>query len=1037
MSSSDVTWHDQLGSAFLKARELDDASRSKFLEDLKSTDAEMASWVQRMIDAEQKSSPVLEGSSPTSLLQLALPDIVGTRVGQYMIRSRIGAGGMGAVYEAMQDKPNRVVAVKVLPAGLGSPAAARRFEYESEVLARLRHPAIAQVYESGIHQDGGLSFPYFAMEFVPEAKSITAYASSQRLNTRRIVELFIEVCDAIHHGHQRGVIHRDLKPENILVDAGGRPKVIDFGVARAVDQDVQALTMQTQAGELVGTAPYMSPEQVGGKSDDLDTRTDVYSLGVVLFELLTGQLPHDLRGKTLLEAIQTIRETRPAKAATINPAIPLDLDTILAKALAQDRERRYSSAADLGADLVRYLRNEPIAARPPTMAYQLKMFAKRNKTAVAAAVIVLIVLVGGIVAERVRANQAITAREQAVAEREKAETEAARANRVVKFLNDMLAKVTPDEAMGESVTVQEVLDAVAADIDNELSDAPEVEATIRFVIGQTYRAQGLDPQAKAMLTKASQLHKSLGIRTLETAQILKSLGGTLVDLSEFDAALAAFDASLAIAEDEQGPNGDIALGVHTERGEVLYARGRFEEVADTLRRVIEIRVARDGEDDAEVQMNRANLAMVLQQLGEYEQAMTLMQGALDWYTKNNGEADSITLALREALANIAFTGGDHEESNRISREIIEAYRKHFGNEHAALANALYQLGARLTISSQYAEAEDRLREALAIREKTLGPENIEIAQVLSRLASAVANQGRVTEALDMEARALRVFESLGETESVPFAWALHEHASTLLKSGDCDAAKEVEQRAAELLERFFGTDSDRAMPSRHALALIEVLCGDTDKGVFLSEKLLADRRRILAPDHPDIPITLLLLGRAYMSAGKLEDAAKTYGEAIELYAALGDSYDNERMYAMADRSICLQVLGRSNEGLPLAKEAHTWFATHDAPEGRKNLARAALAGALLDQSDTHGAGIVLDSGAVAPEAASLDREVKKAEAFLCTAKARWLVNIDKPEESQANFSRAEKLLSDLWGDSHPITLWSKAFSHQPDTPNNE
>ncbi len=305
------------------------------------------------------------------------------RIGHYHVVRAIATGGMGTVYEAIQDQPRRTVALKLMRQGLRAPAARRRFEYEAQVLARLRHPGIAQVYEAGTHHatgPGGVEedVPYFAMEFVPDARTLTEHAQVRRLSMGARLELLAEVCDAAHHGHQKGIVHRDLKPGNILVDSSGRPKIIDFGVARAVDADLARATVQTAPGELVGTLQYMSPEQLEADPRELDARSDVYALGVVLFELLTGRLPHDLTGVTPAQAPAFVREHTPLRPSSIDPALRGDTETVILRALHKDRDRRYASAADLADDIRRLLASQPIAARRDSAAYILRTRARSS-----------------------------------------------------------------------------------------------------------------------------------------------------------------------------------------------------------------------------------------------------------------------------------------------------------------------------------------------------------------------------------------------------------------------------------------------------------------------------------------------------------------------------------------------------------------------------------------------------------------------------------------------------------------------------------
>lgn len=317
---------------------------------------------------------------------------LGQRIGSYTLIEEIGQGGMGVVYLAEQEHPRRKVALKLIQPGRTSASLLRRFEHEAEVLGRLQHPGIAQIYEAGTADTGHGPQPYFAMEFI-EGRSLARYAEEQQLGTRARLELLARICDAVHHAHQKGIIHRDLKPGNILVTADGQPKVLDFGVARATDADLQTATLQTDIGQFIGTVPYMSPEQVSGDPAELDTRSDVYALGVIAYELLAGTPPYDLRQKMIHEAVRIIREETPAPLSSLNRVLRGDVETIVGKALEKEKERRYASANDLASDIRRYLADEPIVARPPSTVYQLRKFAKRNRVATVAAAAVFVTLI--------------------------------------------------------------------------------------------------------------------------------------------------------------------------------------------------------------------------------------------------------------------------------------------------------------------------------------------------------------------------------------------------------------------------------------------------------------------------------------------------------------------------------------------------------------------------------------------------------------------------------------------------------------------
>jgi eukaryotic-like serine/threonine-protein kinase len=381
---------------------------------------------------------VLGGRCPRCMVELGLeptsglgdPDVTSTHqegasvamrpavIGRYRVIRRIGEGGMGIVYEAEQERPQRTVALKIIKPGMANPESIRLFEREAQALGRLQHPGIAQIYEAGTADTGFGPQPYLAMELI-RGRMPLDYIRERNLNVRDRLELVAKIADAVHHAHQRGLIHRDLKPTNILVDETGQPKVLDFGVARIIDSDAPAATYLTNMGQIMGTLAYMSPEQVSGDPLEIDTRTDVYALGIILYELLAGRLPYNT-AKKLPEAIQTIKEEEPARLSTLDRAYRGDIDTISAKALEKDKARRYTSAAELAADIRRYLKDEPIVARPPSASYQLQKFARRHKAVVVGIAAVFMVLIAGVVASTWQAARARRAEQAAVSERDRA-----------------------------------------------------------------------------------------------------------------------------------------------------------------------------------------------------------------------------------------------------------------------------------------------------------------------------------------------------------------------------------------------------------------------------------------------------------------------------------------------------------------------------------------------------------------------------------------------------------------------------------------
>lgn len=438
------------------------------------------------------------------------------KIGQYTIKRVIASGGMGTVFEALQENPRRPAAVKVVKRNMATPEALKRFEREAQALARLRHPGIAQIYEAGTFDEGGVPLPFFALEYIPNARTIIDYAKTKNLGVRQKLDLFTQVCEAVHYGHQRGIIHRDLKPANILVDSEGRARIIDFGVARAVDADQTDADAQTRVGQIVGTAQYMSPEQFEADPNDLDTRSDIYALGVVLFELLSGSLPYTFGNSGVFEIARVVREEPATSLGTVLPGVDGEIELIVAKALEKDRERRYQSAFGLAQDIRRHLKGEAITARTTSFSYQAKVFARRNKAVVGLAAAVAMLLVGGILwTSKLYVDVS--------AERTRAETAAERAIAANEFMKTTLAAAVP-VGWGDVKTIGDLCDRAAEDLDEAFPEDPVTEADIRLTIGKIYWAMDKRRESEIQLKKAYDLRKKhLGRTDEATVEALYEL----------------------------------------------------------------------------------------------------------------------------------------------------------------------------------------------------------------------------------------------------------------------------------------------------------------------------------------------------------------------------------------------------------------------------------------------------------------------------------------------------------------------------------
>jgi tetratricopeptide (TPR) repeat protein/predicted Ser/Thr protein kinase len=648
------------------------------------------------------------------------------RIGSYRILGIIGEGAMGVVYEAEQERPHRRVALKVIRPGFAAPARLRRFEHEAEVLGRLQHPGIAQIYHAGVAETGSGIQPFFAMELV-RGRPLNEYIAQRQLQIKDRLTLFAQICDAVDHAHQKGVIHRDLKPANIIVDASGQPKVLDFGLARAIDADVRS-TMHTGAGEMVGTIAYMSPEQVSGATDELDTRSDVYALGVIAYELLSDRSPYDLHRKPLAEMARIIREEEPARLSSVTRRLPADVETIVAKALEKDRTRRYASAAAMAGDVRRFLRDEPIVARPPSAIYQIRKFAQRHKAVVVGIAAVFAVLVAGVIVSSLLAYRARRAEATADARATEARREAAKSQAVTKFMQDMLAAANPENAQGREVTVRAALDEAAKKVDaGSLAKEPDVEAAVRAVIGTTYRDLGLFAPAARQLQLALEMQRKTG-DALVMSQTLADLARTEYLRFNMKEAEPLLRESLAIRRQLLGDRHRDVAWVLNALGSLLQRAGQLDEGERVMREALAIRREVLGADDPDTHSTMNNLGMILRGKGDVAGAAPMLQEALELRRKTlgNDHPDVVIQMVNVALALADL--GDYAGSEKVGREALAARRRILGPEHPAVANTLRVVGDALAGAGDYAGAEPLYREAIAIARKGYGEQHAETAR---------------------------------------------------------------------------------------------------------------------------------------------------------------------------------------------------------------------------------------------------------------------------------------------------------------------
>ncbi len=672
-----------------------------------------------------------------------------------------------------------------------------RFEAERQALALMDHPAIATVFDGGTTVEGR---PYFAMEYV-KGEPITSYCDRFRLSTRARLELFAHVCEGVQHAHQKGVIHRDLKPSNVLVavqDDHAAPKIIDFGVAKATSQSLTERSLFTELGVMIGTPEYMSPEQAELGALDIDTRTDIYALGVLLYSLLTGALPFDrenLRQAGLAEIQRVIREKEPQRPSTritqagssstdaarnrqteprrLASELRGDLDWITMRALEKDRTRRYQTANALAADVRRHLNNEPVTAGPPSALYRTGKLVRRHRGAFVGAALVLLALVAGVIGTSWAWLRAMRAEKQA-------RQQAAIAEAVNAFLNrDLLAAVAPSarQGQGKDVTMREVLDAAARRIDDaskpggRLADEPLVEAAIRTTLGSTYRDLGVLPAAEPHLERALELsRRAAGAGDVQVARAQAQLGMLYWRQGRHDEAEPLYRSSLATIKRVLGPEHSETLAYEMNLANLLRAQGRYSDAEPIYVHNLEAKRRVLGPDDQGTLDAMGNLANHYQETGRYEKAEKLHRQTLQGYRRSQGEKAPATVQAMNNLANDLGLLGRIEEAAPLMQRTLDLKIELYGADHPSTLNSVNNLAELSAQLGHDAEAERLHRQALEGRTRVLGPNHVRTIESMGLLATTLAVRGRLQEAERLAATSATTATTvLGEGHPVTLA----------------------------------------------------------------------------------------------------------------------------------------------------------------------------------------------------------------------------------------------------------------------------
>ena len=700
-------------------------------------------------------------------------------IGPYRILRLLGEGGMGRVYLAQQIHPQRQVALKVVR-GLSS-SVIERMRREIEVLAQLEHPGIARLYAAGEARIDDVDVPWLALEYV-RGVDLVRHAQDNNLDLVARLRLLIEVSRAVHYAHERGVIHRDLKPGNILVDEEGHPKVLDFGIARLREDGAQGLT---QDGQVLGTLPYMSAEQLAGDSSRIDARSDVYSLGVLAYELIGGRLPHPrLNTSTIFEALDILRNDTPPRLATISAAARGDLDTVIMKALASEREQRYASATDFADDLQRIIDHRPIMARPLTRMYRATRFVRRHRLLTAAmASIVLVLAVASVVSLR------FALAEQKA--RSEADQRAQESTAVNAFLERMLSSADPELAAGRKLTVDEVVDQAERDL-QRLDSKPGVQRAVATTLSRTRRALGEYDSALALNARALELGEQIGSTPPQRADLLHQRTTLYIDLGEYDKAIET------LAKTRKAwPNAPLgkrlsidltAARIDDEAGRPESAEAKYRAILAADSDIDQATLQADADLRNTLETTRSNLSGVLRDRGALDESEQLTRAVLAGRMEQWGERAPLTLASRTKLALVLAARGDNEQAEKEAAESLRLQREVLGNNHSSTLSSMQTLANILMALKQYDEAEALTRESLKGMEAQFGDDYAQTLASMNTLAYLLEERGKIKEA---EAAYRRIIEiqTRGGVQHPTTLAPRNNLAMLLMKAGRYDAAR--------------------------------------------------------------------------------------------------------------------------------------------------------------------------------------------------------------------------------------------------------
>jgi non-specific serine/threonine protein kinase/serine/threonine-protein kinase len=831
---------------FGAALEVEPSQRAAFLREACGADENLRNEIESLLAAHDQSDLLSNGPWRE---HLAAESQAPKSIGPYQLIRKLGEGGMGQVWLAEQTAPvRRHVALKLIRAGMFDDALLQRFQAERQSLAVMEHPAIAKVFEAGSTLDGQ---PYLVMEYVP-GLPITEYCDEKKLTIRERLELFIKACEGIQHAHQKAIIHRDLKPANILVvevDGKPSPRIIDFGLAKTITPLADDKTLLlTQAGSFLGTPGYMSPEQADPGMQDVDTRTDVYSLGVVLYVLLTGSLPFETRKKPVHEILRQLREEEPPRPSTrvgqdkessqsgaaergtepgqLISLLKGDLDWIAMKALEKDRNRRYGTPSELAADIRRYLNTEPVTARPASAGYRLQKYVRRHRIGVALAAGLALLLAGFAAVQAMQLRRITRERD--------------RADRVTEFMSGMFKVSDPSEARGNSITAREILDTASRNVQSGLAQDPELQAQMMDVMGNVYRNLGLYSRADSLLLSSSEIWRRI-----------------------------------------LGPKDPQTLNSLDELSWVLSREGRYTESEKLQREVLELRTQVLGSEHPDTARSMAHLAEALGYQARYPEAEKLYRQALEIRRRTLGREHPDTLSSIHSLTTTLDGQGKYAEAEALQRQVVEIRRRVLGPEHPDTLLSLNGLAWTLSAEGQYIEAEKVQREIVNIRQRILGPEHPLTLKSINSLVSTLVALQRYAEAETLQRAGLEIQRRVLGTEHPDSLASLNNLAWTLDMQGRYAEAEKLQREALDAQRRVLGPEHPNTLKSMDNLAGSMQQQGHFAEAEQLERATYEIRRRVLGPTHPDTAVAKYNLACMAARQGKRDEAIRLLREATD------------------------------------------------------------------------------------------------------------------------------------------------------------